>query len=433
MKRFPFLLIDESQDTNKHLISSIFKVQIENENSFCVGLLGDMMQRVYFDGQENLHEIIPDSWKTPQKVLNHRCPKRIVDLLNLVRAGVDGQYQESRTDAKQGIVRLFIAGCEIEKKNELEEEVRHHMMDVCEDEGWGDENTVQTLILEHHMAAYRLGFASFFIPIYKVDKYRTGLLDASIPEVSILWKVILPVVKGMRKDDEFSIISLVRKYSELYDKEKIMNSENQIQYLKMISRKIDNLFSLWDNENDPTIGEVFKLLSEIEVFPLSQVIIDSLVLYNPIGKVFENLSEELNCWLNVFEVKFSEVEKYFLYVTGASGFETHQGVKGLEYRRVFTILDDSASSGFMFKYDKLFGVAPLTPKDKENIKAGKDSAVSRPQRLFYVACSRAKDSLAVLSYSQDLMQVKKHAIDSKWFDESEIIEIGVENGKFTFG
>jgi DNA helicase II / ATP-dependent DNA helicase PcrA len=45
--RYPVLLIDESQDTNKHLIDALFAVQAAQGLRFTLGLLGDMMQRIY--------------------------------------------------------------------------------------------------------------------------------------------------------------------------------------------------------------------------------------------------------------------------------------------------------------------------------------------------------------------------------------------------
>ncbi len=36
-------------------------------------------------------------------------------------------------------------------------------------------------ILEHHMAARRMGFHQMFEPLYEIERFRTGLLDGSLP------------------------------------------------------------------------------------------------------------------------------------------------------------------------------------------------------------------------------------------------------------
>ena len=70
------------------------------------------------------------------------------------------------------------------------------------------------------------------------------------------------------------------------------------------------------------------------------------------------------------------------------------------------IMDDAESRGFMFKYEKLFGVQEKTTKDLENERAGKDSSIDRARRLFYVTCSRAKKSLAIVAYSVNHERVR---------------------------
>ena len=41
-------------------------------------------------------------------------------------------------------------------------------------------------------------------------------------------------------------------------------------------------------------------------------------------------------------------------------------------------------------------------------------------RLFYVACSRAKESLALVSYTDFPEELKKNVIDYGWFTEDEV-------------
>jgi DNA helicase-2/ATP-dependent DNA helicase PcrA len=65
--RYPILLIDESQDTNKHLVDALFAVQTAQKGKFVLGLFGDMMQRIYNEGKEGLGENLPEDWATPSK------------------------------------------------------------------------------------------------------------------------------------------------------------------------------------------------------------------------------------------------------------------------------------------------------------------------------------------------------------------------------
>ena len=86
------------------------------------------------------------------------------------------------------------------------------------------------------------------------------------------------------------------------------------------------------------------------------------------------------------------------------------------------VLDDDEAGGFLFSYEKLLGAKELSDTDKKNEREGKDSAIARTQRLFYVTCSRSKKSLAVVAYTENPTAVKKFAISEGWFDEAEIID-----------
>lgn len=106
---------------------------------------------------------------------------------------------------------------------------------------------------------------------------------------------------------------------------------------------------------------------------------------------------------------FSQIEPYADYVSGKAHFDTHQGVKGLEFERVMVIMDDNEARGFMFKYENLFGG-----------KATSDPSVDSTRRLFYVTCSRAEKSLALVAYTTDLERVRAHVLNEGWFSADEL-------------
>jgi DNA helicase-2/ATP-dependent DNA helicase PcrA len=121
---------------------------------------------------------------------------------------------------------------------------------------------------------------------------------------------------------------------------------------------------------------------------------------------------------------FAQLEAYAAYVRQEAAFDTHQGVKGREFQRVMVVMDDEQSKGFMFKYEKLFGVDPESKTDLENRRQGKDTAIDRVRRLFYVTCSRSMNSLALVAYSSNPTQVRQYAINQGWFAPEEIEVLG---------
>ena len=133
------------------------------------------------------------------------------------------------------------------------------------------------------------------------------------------------------------------------------------------------------------------------------------------------INDELTALLSLMQAPFSEIDVYRRYVSGLASFDTHQGVKGLEFERVMVIMDDSEARGFMFGYGKLLGDKMPPPKQtSRTLQEGKDSSIDRTRRLLYVTCSRAERSLALVAYSTNPDSIKSHVIGNGWFTEDEV-------------
>jgi DNA helicase-2/ATP-dependent DNA helicase PcrA len=85
------------------------------------------------------------------------------------------------------------------------------------------------------------------------------------------------------------------------------------------------------------------------------------------------------------------------------------------------IIDDSEARGFLFPYEKLFGIKSKTDNDIKNEREGKETGIDRTRRLFYVICSRAKESLAIVAYTDNPAGLRASLSGKGWFDDAEII------------
>ncbi|WP_228446331.1 UvrD-helicase domain-containing protein [Chryseobacterium sp. 18068] len=431
VNRHPIILIDESQDTKKDLIEALFSLQKESNENFSLGLFGDTMQRIYNDGKERLGENLPDDWVKPVKQMNHRSKSRIIELINKIREGVDQQQQIARTEKTGGFVKFFIVQRGLNKLT-TEEEIKRKMSIITKDDQWickdipKDKNCipVKTLTLEHHMAAVRMGFATFFNPLYSVDKIRTGLLDGSSSPVNFFTKIIIPLIAAYKVHNNFEIANIIKIHSPILSKENIKKEKDQFNLLKIAKAKVEKLFFLWEDNKSPTLLQILNVIHESKLFniPLDlRLSIDrSLVIETETDGEDVDDDKALMAWDDALKADFNEIVMYNNYITENSGFGTHQGVKGLEYERVMVVIDDEEARGFQFSYDKLFGISPLTASDTKNIEEGKETHIDRTSRLFYVACSRAKESLAIVAYSTEAPQLRDNLIKFKWFTENEI-------------
>jgi DNA helicase-2/ATP-dependent DNA helicase PcrA len=137
----------------------------------------------------------------------------------------------------------------------------------------------------------------------------------------------------------------------------------------------------------------------------------------------EPSTDKIDCLNSFLNTKFSQIRGYAAYISEQSPFFTHQGVKGLEFQRVMAIIDDSEARGFLFSYDKLFGIKNKTEADMKNESEGNETDIDRTRRLFYVICSRAERSLAVAAYTDDPVRLKENLSGKGWFANDEIIVI----------
>ena len=428
VRRYPILLVDESQDTNRLVMDALLALQQKYKTSFCLGLFGDMMQRIYADGKERLEAAIPQDWAKPQKQMNHRCPGRILRLLNHVRRETDRQEQRGRTDKPEGVVCLFLVSANTSNKDKTEEMIRVQMAETTGDELW--KSDYKALILEHHMAARRLGFASLFETLAKVDRLRQGLLDGSLPGLTFFSKQALPLIEALQQGDRFAAAAVARKYSPFMDRRSLATQIEQLKQIGTAKDAADELMALWQEGKSPTFGEVLDAIHRTDLFEIpdglravadQRAFSQKLVPENADG---EARDEVIAAWDEVMKIPFAQIRSYDKYVSGNSQFDTHQGVKGREFPRVMVVIDDEEARGFLFSYEKLFGVKDKSDTDRKNEQSGNETSIDRTRRLFYVTCSRAENSLAIVNYTGDPEKARANVVAAGWFADDEVIIVG---------
>lgn len=431
IRKYPVLLIDESQDTQKDLIDAFFVVQSAYSGEFCLALFGDTMQRIYSDGKTDLEEAVPDKWAKPAITINHRCPKRIVNLINNIRSDADDHIQKPANDAPEGFVRLFLVQDDDGiNKTTVEAEISKNMAEITSDEQWsGDNQDVKTLTLEHRMAARRGGFNDLFEPLYQISKFKTGLLDGTLSGIAFFSKQILPLVKSLQAENRFAVARIVKK-SPLVSAGTLKTSKSPLDEIRIADNAVKSLFSLWEGDTDPLLINILKAVATSGLFPIPDIFVPIVSRVASTKSESDNDSVEeidnnpgIDAWDKALSAPFSQMESYVQYISDQSPFGTHQGIKGLQFLRVMVVLDDNEARGFMFSYDKLFGAKSPTSTDQRNAKEGKETSIDRTRRLFYVTCSRAQSSLAIVVYTNEKDKIREHLQNLKWFEDGEIIDV----------
>jgi len=426
LSRYPFLLIDESQDTLTQFIDALLVFEKQHHDRFALGLFGDTMQRIYTHGKENLANSIDPRWITPQKIMNHRSRERIVTLANGIRAEADGWRQKARSDKKGGYAFAYVLPVDTENKPEVENRIRADLSTRTADIAWRDLPSVKVLTLEHHMAAFRLGFLEFFDALDKVASYRTSFRDGTLPSVRLFTERILPLLDANQDEDRFGVMNLLRAHSPLVSKETLhkarLSAQDTLSKARIAVSKIVDLFA---DDNNPTLGSVLGAVQQTRIFPIPEALLpfsSPEFLANLPGHSVSD-DEVTAAWAAALQAPFSQIRLYRNYTNDLASFGTHQGVKGLQFARVMVIIDD-ASSRFRAtaSYEKLLDAKPLSKTDKEHLAKGEETQLEKTRRLLYVTCTRAEESLALVIYTESPDAVAKKLVDSKWFDKQEIIK-----------
>jgi len=309
---------------------------------------------------------------------------------------------------------------------------------VADDPGWlGGSASVKTLALEHLMSARRFGFASFFEPLYSVPSIRTSFLQGTGAGVGLFTGDILPLVAAIRAADEFRIASIVRQSSPLLDRRVLEEAgEGQADALAIAKRACDGLAELVLPEESVSARSILQYVAETRLFAIPDVLAPFAESSDADGSSISAREEEphdsptdegttddasvMVGWGRALDSPLDEIERYAQYVRGESQFDTHQGVKGREFPRVMVVVSDHESRGFMFAYDKLFEAKGKSKRDLENEAAGRETTIDRTRRLFYVTCSRAQQSLAVVYYADDVEEARAKLGARGWFRSDEI-------------
>lgn len=410
-QQYPFMLIDESQDTRSGLVDAFFTIQKNFPNDFTLGLIGDIKQRIYMDGKADIKNLIPADWEKPEKVMNYRCSKRIIQLANKISSVLDGSEQQARDDAPEGYVHLFLVNSHnVLDKNAKELDVRAKMSTITGDEQWNSD--VKVLTLEHSMAAVRLDFKDFYELFARLPKYQMSFLQGDMAEMSFFANMVFPLMTMLKENDGIGVLNLLKKKSPLLE---AVPDRDYPEMLGKIRNVLDELRS--SNLEEMKVSEIIEFVQRNMLFAIPDHL--TLALNSKEEEVDKDDKESL-AWVRALQLPLRQFKAYDDYVHERTPYATHQGVKGLEFPRVLVLIDEEAAKGNMFSYEKLFNVTPLSQTDIKNKEMGKENSIDRTSRLFYVTCTRAKESLAILMYTSNTDRAKQTAIHNGWFGKNEI-------------
>lgn len=423
-QQYPFLFVDESQDTTENVVAALKAVDDELGDQFCLGFFGDPMQRIYPTGIGAISA--GPGWANITKPENFRCPATVLSVANAIRRDGDGLVQtrgrmtgsEDALVMVPGSAHLFILPID-ERRDQRITQVRAWAAQQNNDPAWHTDEgsqTVKLLVIVHRMAAKRLGFSDLYAALNDgaPEKFKNGFLDGTAWPVRPFKNFVMPLVSAYKKGDEFEAIQLLRIQSPLLDRVNL-GGVNVAERLSELGRFTEGLQQMMEPGSGTTNADILRHIYESKVIVLDPRVLSYLNLSthdeaeagsNVEGAKDEDDGEELTKEVSAMEAFLecpaSQFWGYYKYVNDDSPFSTQQGIKGAEFERVLVVLDDDEGTHVQFSYNKYLGITPLSDREVVNRRGGKETTVERTRRLFYVCCTRALKDLIVVLFAANV-------------------------------
>ena len=391
--RYPYILIDEYQDTDEKVVAIIDSIR-EYSNSrkkLVVGFFGDSLLIFFGSGVgilPNKHE-----YKIIEKKFNRRSSKQIVELIEKIRNDNFGQ-QSIYNDFDNGSYNFYVAGDEFNLDTFLQE---NQLI-----------NNTACLLMKNDDISKARGFDEILSVLKKFprfsgnnwDNVNSEFLQKNLQHMGWFLREILIFIDFIQKSTDCN--STVKEVIQF-----IATSKSSLTFA-VLKQFIDNLREI--NLSILTIDECLSRIVNIQekisgkeilrkIFSIDDTA-DNILLniknraydYFYYSQDSEESERETAVVDEFFNLDISQFIKWYNYIfdnlkNEGIGYYTLHGSKGLEFENVVVVLQDKFAK--KENYCKYFF-------EKYNTSIDSDSQFQEVRNLLYVAFSRAKKNLHVI-------------------------------------
>ena len=391
--RYPYILIDEYQDTDEKVVAIIDSIR-EYSNSrkkLVVGFFGDSLQNIYGSGIGVLPN--KEKYKSIEKVFNRRSSKQIVELIEKIRNDDFGQ-QSIYTDFDNGSYNFYISGDDFNIDTFLQE---NHLI-----------NKTACLLMKNDDISKARGFDEILSVLKKFprfsganfDNVSNEFLQKNLQHMGWFLREILTFIDFIQKvrDDNSTVREIIQfitsnklKLTFAVMKRFISNLREPNLSTLSIDRCIDEITNIQEpiSGND-ILKKIFSLDDTAENILLN--IKNRAYDYFYYSQDSEESEREMTVVDEFFNLDISQFIKWYNYIFDDSkqesiSYYTLHGSKGLEFDNVVVVLQDNFArkNDYCKYYFENYGNPDCL-----------DKRFSEVRNLLYVACSRAKLNLHVI-------------------------------------
>jgi DNA helicase II / ATP-dependent DNA helicase PcrA len=367
--KYPYIFVDEYQDTDAKVISSLLDHVQVTKSPPVIGFFGDKMQSIYSNGVGELAPKYQAQLQLIQKEENFRCATTVIDVLNGIRSDI--KQRPAGQNQKGSAIYLNLHSANPDEIIERAKAV------VRERFAWQfRDQDLRVLFLTHRLIARKAGYENLFTAYNQRGGFSQDQFQAGEDAIGkFLCNEVDGLVQAWKENDAGAVISL------LHRNQKIIASKQDKERLKEVLDKLAALVAAGANVRD-----VLTYVRDTDLLPL----LDQLK-YWLIPEVGGNIandpeSEKDRTFFNaLFAVPFKEVSVYHAVLERNLPYSTKHGVKGDEFDTVMVVLDDAGANWSQYSFGNLLAGSDAT-----------EARLHRTRNLFYVSCSRAKRNLAVV-------------------------------------
>lgn len=404
--KYPYIFIDEYQDTNKEVINIMRSLQLyaqKIKHNFYVGYFGDTAQNIYENGiGAELTNIHPDL-KVINKKFNRRSDKKIIDVINLVRND-DIKQVPIDDDSENGSVRFYV-GTSSESHNFIENYSN----------AWNISSIkpLHCFVLTNETVAEYSGFSKIYNNFKKTEKYsgqnfnqlNTELLSKDLTKLGEIPKLLFNIIKlkNNTEDSNTPLLNILDK--DVYEDMNMSELKSLIKLLQELNavtleEYIDCLSKIYSTNTQEAYIKLIKKIFGMEGFSSAEF--KKFLTRKLFPNLVEDESEEVI--QNLLEIELEEYNLWFNFIMNKQDtpvvYHTYHGTKGLEFENVIIIMENKfgrQKEFFNFFFKNFNNVDGRFNKDRyEKVK-----------NLLYVSCSRAKKNLRIF-YSDDISEFKNN-------------------------
>jgi DNA helicase-2/ATP-dependent DNA helicase PcrA len=404
--KYPFVFIDEYQDTNEKIVlimSTLENYAKKIVHKFFIGYFGDTAQNIYDDGVGSKINDIHIGLKPINKEFNRRSTKEVISVINVIRN--DNLKQVSIYDDCGGGSIKFYKGAPENVKDFINKYVLEWEI--------SSENKLHCLVLTNKVVAEYSGFKNIYEAFKETDKYKginynqlnTELLSNDLSKLGEIPKLLFNIIKLHNNlvDNKTPVIEILPKKSLLDD----MNIEDL--------RKLINILK---QNKGKTLGEYVTSISACYTSVNNEIYekvmdwtfnfkITSCEIFNNflLEKLFNDITDDNNDYAKeiiqkLLEIEMDEYELWYKFIIDKQVdkiiYHTYHGTKGLEFDNVIIIMENAFGKNrdyFSFFFKNFSEPAMLEGDEKQ--------LYEKVKNLLYVSCSRAVKNLRVL-YIDDI-------------------------------